>query len=114
MLSIALDENNDIFLDNYQNLALARDIEAVKTAVSCQTKTNYGEIILDTELGIPYFTTIFTAHPDIELWKTYMRQAVLQVPKVLSIQEFKTLVEKGILHYTMVINTEYGQGVIRQ
>lgn len=110
MTGIALDDNNDIFLDNNGNLALCRDIEAVKTAVSCETKTNYGEVILNTNLGVPYFETIFTAHPDIELWKSYMKEAILRVPKVLGILAFKTYIDyqKSLLKYTVVINTEYG------
>lgn len=111
MTGIGLDENNDIYLDKYKNLALVQDIEAVKTSVSCATKTNYGEIVLDTRLGIPYFETIFTAHPDIELWKNYMKEAILSVPKVIGISYFKTDVDnsKGLLTYAAIINTEYGQ-----
>ena len=111
MTGIALDETtNDIYLDNEGNLALCKDIEAVKTAVSCATKTNYGEIVLNTRLGIPYFETIFTAHPDIELWKSYMKEAILSIPKVLGISYFKTYIDykKSLLKYAVVINTEYG------
>lgn len=114
MTGIALDETNDIFLDTNGNLALCKDIEAVKTAVSCATKTNYGEIILNTQAGIPYFETIFIAHPDIELWKSYMKETILRVPKVLSIEYFKTneYNKEGVLKYACVINTQYGQEVI--
>ena len=110
MTGIALDETNDIYIDENKNLALCRDIEAVKTSVSCATKTNHGEIVLNTNLGIPYFETIFTAHPDIELWKSYMKEAILAVPKVLGILAFKTYIDyqKSLLKYTVVINTEYG------
>lgn len=111
MTGIALDDNNDIFLDENNNLALCKDIEAVKTAVSCETKTNFGEIVLNMSLGIPYFDTIFTAHPDIELWKSYMQEAILRVPKVLGITAFETYIDyqKSLLKYAVVINTEYGQ-----
>lgn len=114
MTGIALDDNNDIFLDNEGNLAICKNIEAVKTSVSCATKTNYGEIVLNTNLGVPYFTTIFTAHPDIELWKTYMKKAILSIPKVIGISYFKTYVDnkKNLLTYASVINTEYGEAEI--
>ncbi len=112
MTGIALDDNQDIFLDSEGNLALCKDIEAVKTAVDCATKTNYGEIVLNTRLGIPFFETIFTAHPDIELWKSYMKEAILRVPKVIGIIAFKTYIEKSLLKYAVVINTEYGEAEI--
>lgn len=114
MTGIDLNGNNDIHLDNKGNLALCRDIEAVKVSVSCATKTNYGEIILNTRLGIPYFDTIFTAHPDIELWKSYMKEAILNIPKVLGISAFKTYInyQKSLLEYAVVINTEYGEAEI--
>ena len=60
MTGIDLDNNNDIYVDSFGNLALCKDINAVKVSVSCATKTNYGEIVLDTRAGIPYFETIFT------------------------------------------------------
>lgn len=110
MTGIDLDENNDIYLDSNGNLALCKDIDAVKVSVSCETKTNYGEVVLDINKGIPYFATIFTAHPDIELWKSYMKKTILGVPKVLGISAFKTYIDyqKSLLKYTVVINTEYG------
>ena len=110
MTGIALDDNHDIYLDKEGNLALCKDIETVKTAVDCATKTNYGEIVLNTNLGVPYFTTIFTAHPDIELWKSYMKEAILSIPKVLGISYFKTYIDykTSLLKYAVVINTEYG------
>lgn len=111
MTGIDLNENNDIYVDSNGNLALCRDIEAVKIAVSCATKTNYGEIVLNTTLGVPYFETIFTAHPDIELWKSYMKEAIMSIPKVLGITAFKTYIDyqKSLLKYAVVINTEYGE-----
>lgn len=110
MTGIDVNETNDIYLDSNGNLALCKDIQAVKVAVSCATKTNYGEIVLDTQAGIPYFETIFTAHPDIELWKTYMKEAILKVPKVIGINAFKTYIDyqKSLLKYAVIINTEYG------
>lgn len=110
MTGIALDDNHDIYLDKSGNIALVKDIEAVTTAVDCATRTNYGEIVLNTRLGIPYFETIFTAHPDIELWKSYMKEAILSIPKVLGIIAFKTYIDykKSLLKYAVVINTEYG------
>lgn len=110
MTGLDLNENNDIYLDSNGNIALCRDIDAVKVSVSCATKTTHGEIILDTRAGIPYFETIFTAHPDIELWKTYMKQAILSIPKVTGITAFKTYIDyqKSLLKYTVLINTEYG------
>lgn len=114
MTGIALDDNNDIFLDENRNIALCRDIEAVKTSVSCATKTNYGEIVLNTRLGIPFFETIFTAHPDIDLWMSFMKQAILSIPKVLGIIAFKTneYRKDKVLKYAVVINTEYGEAEI--
>ena len=114
MTGIALDDNHDIYLDNQGNIALVKDIEAVKTAVDCATKTKYDEIVLDTRSGIPFFETIFTAHPDIELWKSYMKEAILRIPKVLGITAFKTYIDyqKSLLKYAVVINTEYGEAEI--
>ena len=112
MTGIALDNSNDIFIDKEGKLALCKDIEAVTTSVNCAMRTNYGEIVLDTTFGVPYFETIFTAHPDIDLWTSFVKKCIMQVPKVLDIPIFKTYIEKKLLKYTIVINTEYGQEAI--
>ena len=111
MQGLALNEHNDIFLDSTGNLAIVKDLQAVKTAVLCATQTNYGELPLNTQKGIPYFETILTAHPDIDLWKRYMQKAILSIPQVLSIVYFKTYrdYKDSLFKYAVVINTEYGQ-----
>ena len=112
MTGFDLDATNDIYLDENGNIALCQDIDAVKIAVSCETKTNYGELQLNTTAGIPYFDTVFTAHPNIELFKSYMKEAILKVPNVLDVPIFKTYIDykTSVLKYAIVINTEYGQG----
>lgn len=114
MTGFDIDENNDIFLDDNGNLALVKDRESVKVAVLCQTRTNYGEIVLNTRAGIPYFETIFAEHPDIELWKKYMKDTILAIPKVVGISDFKTYIDYGkhLMTYAIIINTEYGLEVI--
>lgn len=111
MLGFAVNEDNDIYLDRNKNIAFVRDMDALKIAVESAIKTNYGEIRLNTQKGVPYFSTIFQAHPDIELWKTYVKEAVLNIENVLSVAYFKTYIDykTSLLKYAIVIETVYGQ-----
>ena len=109
MIGLDLNNNNDIYIDVSGNLALVQNINAVKISISCATKTTYGEIPLNTKLGIPYFATIFTAHPDVDLWESYMKDTINNLPDIVSVEYFTTNISKGILTYTTLILSKYGE-----
>lgn len=112
MRSIATDANNDIYLDARGNLAVAEGIEAVRQAALNTARTNYKEIPLDTERGIPYMAVIFGEHPNIGLFMQFLVQELEQLEFVRGVSDFTSRVEGSTLKYSLTIQTDYGEAEI--
>ena len=82
MLSIATDENNDIYLDEFGNLATVTGIEAVAQVCRNTVLTTYGELTYDVDGGIPYFETVFTDPPNLELFQNAVVSALQNVEEI--------------------------------
>lgn len=112
MLSIATDENNDIYLDEFGNLAVVTGLDAVAQVCRNTVLTAYGELIYDVDVGIPYFETVFTDPPNIELFQNAVVEALQNVEGVTRVKGFEYAVNGGILSYTAEIQTIYGDMTI--
>ena len=109
MLSIATDENNDIYLDEFGNLATVTGIEAVAQVCRNTVLTTYGELTYDVDGGIPYFETVFTDPPNLELFQNAVVSALQNVESVTRVKSFNYSVSGGTLSYTAEIVTAYGE-----
>ena len=109
MRSIATDANNDIYLDASGNLAMAEGIEAVRQAALNAARTNYKEIPLDTERGIPYMAVIFGEHPNIGLFVQFLIQEIERLEHVRGASGFESRMEGSTLKYSLTIETDYGE-----
>lgn len=109
MKSIATDTDNDIYLDPAGNLAVAEGLEAARNIALCAARTNYKEIPLDTERGIPYLDVIFGEHPNIGLFMQFLVQELEQLEFVRGVSDFASRVEGSTLKYNITIETEYGE-----
>lgn len=108
MLSIATDENNDIYLDEFGNLATVTGLEAVAQICRNTVLTAYSELIYNVDGGLPYFETVFTDPPNIELFQNAVVEALQQVEGVTQIKSFDYSIFEGTLSYTAEIVTVYG------
>lgn len=108
MLTIATDENNDIYLDEFGNLATVTGIAAIAQVCRNKVLTTYGELTYDVADGIPYFETIFTDPPNIELFQNAVVEALQNVEGVTRVKSFNYSVSGGTLSYTAEIVTAYG------
>lgn len=112
MLSIATDENNDIFLDAFGNLATVNGIEAVAQICRNKVLTTYGELVYGTNEGVPYFETVFTDTPNLELFQNAIVETLQAVEGVVRVKSFEYSVTGGTLSYTAEIQTVYGDMVL--
>lgn len=110
--TISINDNNDIFLDAKGNIAFADDIDALVCIVKNVAQTASGELKLHTNLGVPYFQTVFISPPNLPLWAEALSNEVLRIIGVESITDFQYTVNENILNYTMTVNTEFGETVI--
>lgn len=108
MLSIATDENNDIYLDEFGNLAIVSGIDAIAQVCRNTVLTVYGELIYDVNVGIPYFETVFADPPNIELFQNAIVEALQSVEGVTQVKSFEYSVTGGTLSYEAEIQTVYG------
>jgi len=115
---------NDIYLNSQGNIALTSDLgvsgnqQAVLQACAQAAKTLLGEIVFNTDVGIPYFETIWIGVPNLQQYKGALTRAFLTVPDVVEVVSL--IVSSGTaaasdvntLTYSAVIRTVYGSGGI--
>lgn len=108
MKTLALDSNNDISFNSLGNFYFLEDIEALKQTIQNVVLTNYGEIILNNELGVDYFNTVFSPQPDLFKFKKQVINQTEQVEGVVNVSGFDMQVNGDTLNYTMTVVTIYG------
>jgi hypothetical protein len=110
ILTFAVNENNDIYLDEVGNIAFAYDLEAIKQQCQQAAQTLLGEMIYNVNDGIPYFQTIWVGVPNVAQFTAALRRAFLAVGGVLEIITLITSQSNDTLSYTATIRTIYGNG----
>lgn len=113
----SLGANNDIYLNEQGNISMSYDIEAVLQQCAQVAKTLLGEMVFNTDLGIPYFETVWVGVPNISQFNAALRSSFLNVDGVLEVISLLTSQgEDGSpsdrLTYTAVIRTTFGTGAV--
>lgn len=107
---------NDIYLDDDGNIALSFDLQALVEQCSQVGRTLLGEMVLNTDLGIPYFQTMWTGVPNIPQFVAALRQSFLNVNGVIEVVSIEhtqgDLQPSDTFSYTATIRTIYGTGVV--
>lgn len=112
LTTIAVDKNNDIYLDADGNLAISYDLQAVLQGCEQAAKTLLGEMVLNVDQGIPYFDVVWVGVPNIEQYNAALRTAFFSVPDVLEVVSLMIQQTNNTLAYTAIIRTSYGSGGI--
>lgn len=101
---------NDLYLDGDGNIVMAVDIQAALQACAEAAKTLLGEMVLNTDQGIPYFQTVWVGVPNVQQFNAALRVAFLAVPNVLEVVSLITSQQNNTLQYTAIIRTSFGIG----
>lgn len=109
MLSIKTDDTNDLYLDELGNIVFARDVQALQQVISNNVKLQLGELQYDITRGVPYLETIFGENPDVNLWESYMQDAVEKVNNVIRIESIESTITDNILNYEIIILSTFGE-----
>lgn len=112
MITLAVNNNNDIFITANKDLAVNEGLQAVQAVCQNAVLTLQEEINLDVYKGIPYFDIVFGAHPDLELFRQYLHQILSGVDNVQRVQNLEITVANGVLQYSAVIVTDFGETTI--
>lgn len=110
--TLATNSNNDIFLDTSGNLVMLNGVEAVAAACTTACKSQLGEMVLQTGLGLPNFQTIWIGTPDYAFWQTYLQTTIQNVLGVTQVDNLTLAAKNNILSYQAQIQTIYGPTTI--
>lgn len=111
-LQIAVNGNRDIFLDNKGNIALVRDILAVKESAQEAAQSQLGEMIYAVDRGIPNFKVVWNGAPNVAQFEAALRRELLRVTDVIGVPVIQTRLVGEALVYTTTIQTSYGLQVL--
>ena len=110
--TLSVNANNDIYLDHLGNLSVSFDLQAVLQDCAQKAKTRLGECVFNTNVGIPFFETVWIGTPNIPQFQAALRAAFLSVDGVVEVISLMTSQIDDRLTYTAVIRTIYGAGGI--
>jgi hypothetical protein len=116
--TFAVNSNNDLYVNSSGNIAFAHDEEAIGQACRQVALTLLGEMVLQTDQGIPYQTAIWVGVPNVPAFEAALRGGWLGVNGVVSIMDLTISLEpftipttgKSVtaLSYSATINTTFG------
>lgn len=108
MITIATNDSNDIYRDTSGNLAMLTDINALANVSRNVVLTNLGEPQYNQQDGIPYFETIFTDTPKIDLFQAAQISALEKLENVERVSNYEYEQSNGIFSYSLVEHTTFG------
>lgn len=111
-LTFAINDNNDLYLDDSDNIAMHVDLLAVQDACLGACRTILGEMVFYINEGLPNFQAIWNGTPDLAQYDAALRATLLAVPDVLEVTSIELEQTGNILNYTVTILTTYGQAQI--
>lgn len=112
MRTIAVDENNDLYIGADGSLAMAADLDAVMQAAQQAAQTQLGEMQYAVDQGLPNFATVWNGAANLSQFEAYLRRTLLAVDHVTGIQDLTVSVANNALSYEATILTDYGPGAL--
>jgi hypothetical protein len=116
--TFAVNTNNDLYIDEQGNLAIVYDLQAVSQACKQAALTLLGEMVLQTNQGIPYQTAIWVGVPNIPAFEGALRSSWLAIQGVTGVASLVTsigpytspgtTVPITALSYSATIDTIFG------
>jgi hypothetical protein len=113
---------HDLYIDSTGSMAIVTDQQAVLQACQQAALTLLGEMVLNTDLGIPYLTAVWVGVPNMGLFEGALRSAWLAIPGVTAISRLvtsvgnvvipNTTVTTNAVSYSATIDTIFGAGDI--
>ena len=108
MKTIAINENNDIYITPSGNLALKQDLEAMGDIFINKSQTVQGELPYDTTKGIDFLNTIFNSPSEPELFQAQLTEQREDTEETDTVFSYTSSEKDGVYSYTADIITSYG------
>lgn len=109
MKTIGINENNDIYLDNSNNLCIKRDLSAMGDIFVNKSQTNKGELLYNTLKGIDFFNTIFSSPTYLDLFQNELLTQLENTEQTQKINNYTEEIKDNTYKYSVNIQTSYGK-----
>lgn len=109
MKTIAINSNNDIYLDNFNNLALKNDLDAMGDIFVNKSQTNTGELLYNADKGVDFFNTVFSSPAYPDLFQHELINELKDTDSTQNVRDFVGEVQKNVYSYSVKIQTDYGE-----
>lgn len=109
MLTIGINDTNDIYLDAQGNLAVKKDLEAMGDIIINKSQTNRGELLYNSEKGIEFFSTVFGEPVYLDLFQSELIEELENTEAVQAVYDYTPSISGGVYAYTANIQTDYGK-----
>lgn len=110
--TFSLDDNNDIFIAINGNLSISVSIEAILFVCQNVVQTRLTEMIYQQDQGQPYLEAVFTGAPNIERFRSALRNSLVSVEGVVKVLDIALTKQNDTLFYQATIVTNQGQGTL--
>lgn len=109
-------DNYDIVLDRSGQIAVVEGKAAYALMIEDAVRTIQGEYPFDTDLGVPYFSTVLGRSNGVEEWIAALQSRVLDFDFVSSIVSFdySYIASEKTIRYNMTVLTDLGTVEISQ
>lgn len=104
----ATDANNDLVINPGGRLSILTDLQAVQQQARHVVQAQLNEMIYDRNRGIDYEATLFNGTPNLLSFESQVRDALEQLPDVVSVLEFEADRVGNNLEYTLTLQTVFG------
>lgn len=109
MITIVTNSDNDIYIDNIGNMATQTDIKALANVSRNIVLTTLGEPEYNQTDGIPYFETIFTDTPKIDLLQAAQVKALEKLEDVNRVSNYEYEQANEVYSYSLIEHTTFGE-----
>jgi len=109
MKTIAINSNNDIYLDSSGNLVVKSDLNAMGDILVNKSQTNIGELLYNATKGIDFFNTIFASPVYIDLYQNQLLTQLEQTNGVERIESYNADIINNVYKYQVEVQTEFGE-----
>lgn len=101
-------ENNDIYMDGLNDLAMSEDKYALANIVKNRQLTVTGELQYNLDAGIPYFATVFASPADLRMFEAFIVADAETVPGINRVEHFSAEREGELVKFTMELSSVLG------
>jgi len=109
MFTLDTNQNNDIYLDKYGNLATVYNKDAIAKICENIIRTQYQEMSLRQDLGIDYLNNVFiNSQIGYQFLDASIRKAIKNVQGIKNIKSLNISFLNNVLSYSLTIETIYG------